>query len=150
MQDNVKRPSTVTALLAAAITVIIMLVPFLISTREQDKIYYVPEATASNVSFTEKNGVRYIGDEFAVVNYTETVVRGKKASVTVHTENSAIVDIKVYYKSGRSQSTAFSPKITIDGIAFWEWTVPKSSTSDKMRIVLRTETTMATFDIYIV
>lgn len=150
MQDNVKKPSIKAALLAAMLTAIIMLVPFLISTNTREVIY-LPELSAdSNIKFTEKDGIRYIGQGFSVADYTKTVSRGEKASVTVLADSEVIIDIRAYYKSGRSVSEIFSPKRATDGSATWVWTVPKASTSDKIRIVLRTESSYATFDIEII
>jgi hypothetical protein len=149
MQDNVKSPSVRVALLIAILTFFIMLIPFALTVK-RDHAEYVPDVSGGNISITEKDGIKYVGSGLTVANYTKTVTRGEKASVKVFAENGTVIDIDAYYKSGKSTSAVFNPITVTSGTAYWEWTVPSSSTSDKIRIVLRSESSYATFDIEII
>ena len=150
MQDNVKTPSVRLALLSAILTFAVMFFPFALTVNENQTAFVPDVDFAGNISITEKDGVKYVGSGLLVADYTEAVTRGEKASVTAFAENGTVIDIKAYYKSGKSEAAVFKPITATQGAVCWEWTVPKTSTSDKIRIVLRTESSYASFDIAIV
>ena len=150
MQDNVKKPSTFIAVLAAIITVVIMLVPFLITVKQRNVDLIPDTKNEHTVVFNEVNGVKYVGNGLLVADYTKTVCRGEKASITALAENGTDIEIYAYYKSGISTSSVFKPINATYGAATWVWTVPKTSSSDTIRIVLRTSSSYATFDISVI
>ena len=116
-----------------------------------------PEPTSSEAAeIYAENGVRYLGDGsavsgFAVSGFTASAARGESASVTVTAVNETKVSIEVYYDSGKSTSSVFTPKTASgNGDAVWEWHIPKSSTTSEIRVVLRSADTYATFNITVI
>ena len=150
MQDNVNKSGTIAAIIAALITAVIMLIPFLLSVNQRDVNLLPDLENEQTVVLKEENGVKYVGSGLLVADYTKTVFRGEKASVTALAENGTNIEIHAYYKSGKSTSNVFTPINATNGAATWSWTVPKTSTSDTIRIVLRTANSYATFDISVI
>lgn len=111
-----------------------------------------PEPTSSEAAeIYEENGVRYLGDGFAVSGFTASAARGESASVTVTAVNETKISIEVYYDSGKSTSSVFTPKTASgNGDAVWEWHIPKSTTTSEIRVVLRSADTYATFNITVI
>jgi hypothetical protein len=143
MQNNVKRSllsATVSVLMLAILTLAYFLtLDFGISASS------VPDTVNQNVNITDINGVKYLGNGFEISEYTRSVKKGETAKITVSSENNISLNISVYYASGKSTSSVFSPK-TVDKNtnAEWKWTVPSNSSTDKIRVVIRSADTYAT------
>ncbi len=147
MQNNVKH--SLISLISAVLVFILLFGIFLLSGSGSAAIG-VKEVAASDISFSKENGTTYIGSSFTVSDYTAEVGRGEKAKITVSAESGTLLDISVYYASGKSESRAFDPKTAESGFTSWEWTVPKNSTANVIRVVIRSADTYATFSINVI
>lgn len=147
MQNNVvKRP--ICAFILAVLTALWLL--FTLYEPNNEKVYTVKEIEKSDLPMSETGSVKLFGNGFAVAEYTKTVKRGSKAKITLDAPSGTSVDICAYYASGKSNSKVFTEKISENGTVSWEWTIPKSSKSDNVRIVLRSNDTYATLNITVI
>ena len=150
MQNNVEKERLTLIALAVALAVFLLLAgAFILMLEPREEYIYVSEASGySSLPSETRDGVSYLGTELSVTEYTKTVRRGEKARISVLAQAETDVWISVYYESGKSSSKVFVPKTASpEQHAEWEWTVPSGSTSEKVRVVLRSDNCYATFDI---
>jgi hypothetical protein len=104
----------------------------------------VPSQDSEGIHTKSNDGVTYVGDGFEITEYTHSVKRGEIATVTVVAEKEDTLDISVYYASGKSSASVFSPKtVGKASSAEWKWTVPVNITVNKIRVVIRSSDTYA-------
>ena len=147
MQDNVSRKRIFAALTVSVSVLLISLLLLCFLKTPESAFHPDPLAEADSADVREENGVTYIGYGFTVTEFSESVKKGERAKITLTTEASEKISISVYYASGKSSSSVFVPKAAENGYVSWEWTVPKNTTADTVRIVLRGADTYATFNI---
>ncbi len=148
MQNNVVK-RTFCALICSVLTALALLFVLYIPSKDEH-ICIVSENDKSDINISALEDVTLIGDEFSLSDYTKTVKSGEKAKISLDAQDGTVVSICAYYTSGKSNAKAFIEKTAENGTIVWEWTVPKNSKSDKIRIVLRSENTYATFNISII
>lgn len=149
MQNNVVKRSLL-ALVCAALTAISLFAAFCLPVESEDIYDVPPHSTESAPTAYEIDGVTYIGSGFAVTDYTCTVERGKTAIIAADAPAGTEIDIRAYYASGKSSASAFTAKVSENGTVTWSWRVPKNSSSELIRIVLRSTDTYATFNVQLV
>lgn len=136
MQDNVKAPLKNLLISFAVFTVSLLLLFLPSDSRTVTKLGLAPEKTF--IKHVE-NGVTYYGErDFTVSYYTPDLTYGPPLSVTVTSETLPEVSIWVFYQTGMSMSNVFVPKVA-DGLgnATWSWRLPPNTSSEYIRIVLR-------------
>ncbi len=143
MQNNVAKRTCLALLCSLLLCTVLFVLIFLpIEDRNAQAVPSISEPTSQ--VYDEQDGVKYIGTGFTVSEYSAAVKRGETATVTVCAERGTKINISAYYKSGKSQADAFTAKtVTADSVSF-TWTVPRTSTSESIRIVLRSADTYAT------
>lgn len=147
MNDNVKYERALVAL-AVSLSLFLLLSAFCLPTLiKRDNFYSLSAVAPNGVTQRTENGVSYVGQGMTVISFTEKTSKGSVACVKAAAPDDTVIDISAYYASGKSSSSVFEPKTVADGATVWEWRVPKSTTADSIRIVLRTETCYATFRI---
>lgn len=143
MQNNVKR-----SLLAGIISFtlfIALLVAYFLMQDAPTPVTNVPDGENTNANVFESDGVTYVGDGFEISEYTHAVKKGETAKITASSEKKAKLEISVYYASGKSTSSVFSPKtVDKDASVEWKWTVPSNTSASKIRVVIRSGDTYAT------
>lgn len=113
--------------------------------------YTVDSTEHSPISFSEHYGlIKYVGKGFKVSEFTDSVKKGETAKISVSSDDKAEISISAYYSSGKSSSEVFMPKTAQCGEdAVWQWRVPTNTTSERIRIVLRSNDTYAILYIHI-
>ncbi len=77
-------------------------------------------------------------DALTLVDLTETVSRGSKASVTIQGSPSIVYTIEVHYSTTISTAKGLEPKTADDnGTVSWTWTVGSRTKPGSYRIVIR-------------
>ena len=114
--------------------------------------YTVQSTEHSPISFSEHYGViKYVGKGFKVTEFTDSVKKGETARISVSSDDETEISISAYYSSGKSSSEIFKPKTAqLGNDAVWEWRVPTNTTSERIRIVLRSCDTYAILYIYVI
>ena len=149
MQNNVKR--TLIALAVSTILFISIVFTYFFIADANNNTVALPDTPDVTLQMTELDGVQYVGNGFEILEYTKSVQKGSNAKIVASSNGEAQLDISVYYASGKSASKVFSEKnVSADTDAVWEWTVPKASTTDSIRVVIRSRDTYATFYIDVV
>ena len=115
---------------------------FLICVKKDSNAVYVPSCPESNISFPDQNDkIKYLKSSFTVTGFTESASKGDTAFVEVRSADHTEISITSFYSSGKSSSSAFIPKYPDEsGYVRWEWKIPVNTTTDKIRIVLRSKT----------
>ena len=132
------------ALLFAAITI-----PYSLLTADDSIPYDVaqesPEAT---LGITEEGDVIIIGDEIELTFRPDAVSPGENAKIELMGSPNTLYDINVYYPSGISTAKAFSDKYSAeDGKVSWEFKVSAKTSADRLRVVIRSESSYISFNI---
>ena len=112
----------------------------------------VPALTQTDYSFpSDSDNVRYLLPSFTVTGYSGSVSKGETAYINISSEYRNEISISVFYASGKSTSSVFVPKTPDDnGNVSWSWKIPASTSYEKIRVVLRSDTGYAELYIQIV
>ncbi len=148
MQNNVVK-RTLLALLCAFVLCAALFAAAYLPIESSNKTSVSTFDDVAKASFKNKS-VEYVGNGFTVTEYSSSVKRGENAKIVVNAEKGTEIDIAAYYKSGKSEANVFCPQTAANESIVWEWKVPKNSTSDSIRIVLRSDDTYATFNIRLI
>ncbi len=149
MQNNVVK-RTLLSFACAIVTAISLFAAFCLPIEREIGYNVLPHTSEPAPAVYELDNVTYIGSGFTVVDYTYTVERGKTAIIATDAPLGTEIDIRAYYASGKSSANAFIPKASENGTVTWAWRVPKNSSSEHIRIVLRSSDTYATLYIKLV
>lgn len=134
------------ALLFAAITV-----PYSILS-DDDAIPFgvAQESTEAEGGITADGDVIIIGDEIELTFRPDAVSPGENAKIELVGSPNTLYDINVYYPSGLSTAKAFADKYSDEtGKVSWEFKVSAKTTADKLRVVIRSESSYISFYIHI-
>lgn len=138
MQDNVKAhlKNLLVSFSVFIISIILLFLP-----GDSRKVSDVGYALPKNFIKHVENGVTYYGErDFTVSYYTTHSGNGLPAIVSVSSETNPTVSIWVFYNSGQSKSSVFTPKSADHlGNATWLWTIPQKTSTERIRVVLRSE-----------
>ena len=105
--------------------------------------YGVEEAEESETLFTEGDGYSCAGEPIETVEMPSRVRAGDAVYLRFKGERYTVYDIRVYYPSGRSESSVFSPrKSDGEGVFGWEFTVPYSVSEGTLRITVLGESSV--------
>ena len=121
-------------------------------------ILFYPESTKVHLDenqlvyrdFYEKDNIKVIGDlpEFSYI--PKTINKGETVTVRFKTDKNTDFKIYAYYKNGLSKSKDFDPKKSdIDGNFVLDFVVPHNVSSDKIRIIIASNSTKIEIEINI-
>ena len=132
--------------LAVTLTVVAMVIcGVIISIYAANYTYkkqYYPNGDGEDVAFYQDTdshgGYTVIGDKFEILEFTETVQRGNRATLRIQGEPNTEYDITVYLKSGASTNSALVPKISDGkGVVEWDWKVYKGTSVGRFKVVVK-------------
>ena len=142
-----KMPSYNRVTVAVTVTVVIMVVCAVIISVVRAKYavaeqyYGVGNAEESAPIYEEPDlygGFTVIGEPITVLEFTEVVERGDRATLRIHGKPNTEYGITVYLKSGPSTNSALVSKLSDEhGIVEWNWKVYKGTATGKFKIVIK-------------
>ena len=123
---------------------------FLIGLGDDLARYGVEEAGESETLFTEGDGYSCSGEPVEIVEMPSRVRAGDEVFLRFKGERYTEYDIRVYYPSGRSEASVFSPrKSDGEGIFGWDFTVPHNAREGRLRITVLSEASVLMTEIEI-
>ena len=106
----------------------------------------VMPSSATNSEIFSEGDTFFIGDKVEISYFPKIIHPGDDVKIQLLGSPDTLYDINVYYPSGLSAAKAFSDKYSLnDGNVSWEFTVSSRTSADKLRVVIRSESSYVSF-----
>ena len=99
---------------------------------------------------TQESEITIIGESVELSYIPNAVSPGENTFIKILGNPNTLYDINVYYPSGISTAKAFADKYSDEnGFVSWEFKVSAKTTAEKLRVVIRSESSYISFYIHI-